>query len=280
MPAWDPSDLFRIVDVLGVVANGLLGGAVARSRRFDLFGFATLAIISALGGGMLRDVLLDAGTPVALTDPAYLTGALVAAALAYVLNLDGTLSRRLLVVADLLALGCWSATGTIKAAALGLGLAPAVLLGVITAVGGGMVRDVVVGQTPTVFGGNTLYATLAVAGGGVAWASVQLGQPDVGMAASIALCVVLGLAARRLGWMLPEPLDVSLRFPRVRLRRSGRRASPATRVGRARASRGQRGSRGSRVGSAAQASREGPETRTSRERRAAGTGQTIDQENP
>ncbi|WP_232548440.1 trimeric intracellular cation channel family protein [Propioniciclava soli] len=220
---WDPGDVFRFVDVLGVVANGLLGGAVARSRRFDLFGFATLAIISALGGGMLRDVLLDAGQPVALTDPAYLSGALVAAALAYVLHLDGPVSRRLLVVADLLALGCWSATGTLKATGTGLGVVPSVLLGVITAVGGGMVRDVVVGQTPRVFGGNTLYATLAIGGSAVAFGAAGLGQPDLGMGASIGLCLLLGLAARRLGWMLPEPLDVTLRFPRVTVRRFGRR---------------------------------------------------------
>lgn len=64
MPSqWDAEALFRFVDVMGVVANGLLGGAVARSKRFDIVGFATLAIISGLGGGMIRDVLLGAGYP-------------------------------------------------------------------------------------------------------------------------------------------------------------------------------------------------------------------------
>lgn len=210
-PVWDPDVLFRIVDVMGVVANGLLGGAVARSRRFDLVGFATLAIISGLGGGMIRDVLLGAGYPVALTDPAYLSGALVAAFVAYVIHLEGTWTRRVLAMADVLALGCWSATGTIKAASLGLEPVPSVMLGVITAVGGGMLRDVLVGKTPAVFGGNTLYATVGILGSIEALILFHLGLSNVGMAASIITCAVLGLLARRLGWMLPEPIDLDLR---------------------------------------------------------------------
>lgn len=207
---WDAETIFRIVDVTGVVANGLLGGAVARSHRFDIVGFATLAIISGLGGGMIRDVLLDSGYPVALTDPAYLSGALIAAVIAYFVHLEGTLARRMLALADVLALGCWSATGTIKAAALGLEAVPSVMLGVITAVGGGMLRDVLVGKTPAVFGGNTLYASLGVLGSIEALTLFHLGHPQIGMAASIITCAVLGLLARRLGWMLPEPVDLRL----------------------------------------------------------------------
>lgn len=235
MPPWDAEALFRFVDVMGVVANGLLGGAVARSRRFDIVGFATLAIISGLGGGMIRDVLLDSGFPVALTDPAYLLGALVAAFVAYVINLEGTLPRRALALADVLALGCWSATGTIKAATLGLQPVACVMLGVITAVGGGMLRDVLVGKTPAVFGGNTLYASLGVVGSIEALVFFHLGLNEVGMALSILTCAVFGLLARRLGWMLPEPIDFSLRsaikplspkhnIERLRQRREAREA--------------------------------------------------------
>lgn len=208
---WDADLWFRVVDVGGVIANGLLGGAVARARRFDIVGFATLAVISGLGGGMIRDVLLSTGFPVALTDPWYLSGALTAALIAYLINLEGTVPRRVLAMTDVLALGAWSATGTIKAAAHGLAPIPCVLLGVITAVGGGMLRDVLVGKTPTVFGGNTLYASLGIVGSIEALAFYRAGLADVGMAASIATCTVLGLLARRLGWMLPEPVDLSLR---------------------------------------------------------------------
>ena len=207
---WDVDSIFRIVDVTGVVANGLLGGAVARARRFDIVGFITLAIISGLGGGMLRDVLLNSGFPVALTDPWYLIGALVAAAIAYVIHLEGAFARRALALADVLALGCWSATGTIKAAALGLDAVPCIMLGVTTGVGGGMLRDVLVGKTPAVFGGNTLYASIGVLGSVEALVLYHLGFSQAGMAASIITCAVLGLLARNLGWMLPEPIDFRL----------------------------------------------------------------------
>jgi len=213
---WDAETIFRIVDVIGVVANGLLGGAVARSKRFDIVGFATLAIISGLGGGMIRDVLLDSGYPVALVDPAYLSGALIAAVIAYFIHLEGRFARRALALADVLALGCWSATGTIKAAAHGLEIIPSLMLGVITAVGGGMLRDVLVGKVPAIFGGNTLYASIGFLGSVEALILYHVGHPQAGMAASIITCAVLGLLARKLGWMLPEPVD--FRFTDIRLR--------------------------------------------------------------
>lgn len=212
---WDAAALFRLVDVIGVVGNGLLGGAVARAHRFDLMGFALVAIISALGGGMIRDVLLNTGHPVALTDPAYLTGALIAAVVAYFVELEGTLPRRALVLADLLALGCWAATGTIKASTLGLAPVPSVLLGVITAIGGGIVRDMLVGRIPTVFGGNPLYGSLAILGSILALLFERAGLWEAAMGSSIGLCLVFGLLARRLGWRLPEPVGFSLRSIRV-----------------------------------------------------------------
>lgn len=222
----DLDTLFRVVDVTGVVASGLLGGALARSKRFDMVGFVTLAIITGLGGGMIRDVLLNSGFPIALTDPAYLSGALIAAFVAYLVRLDGPLPRRALALADVLALGCWSATGTIKAASLGLDPVPSIMLGVITAVGGGMIRDVLVGKTPAIFGGTTLYASLAVVGSAEALLFREvLHRSDWGMLAAILTTTILGILARRLGWILPEPMELNLRA--LRLRPLGPRASIA-----------------------------------------------------
>lgn len=67
---FDPNQVFRIVDIAAVVANGLLGGAVARAFRFDIVGFLLLAVACGMGGGMIRDILLNSGLPVALTDGA------------------------------------------------------------------------------------------------------------------------------------------------------------------------------------------------------------------
>ena len=103
-------DLFRVIDLVGVLLNGVLGGRLARTKHFDAVGFAVLAIMCALAGGMIRDVLLQAGPPVALTDPFYLGTALVGAAIAMLWKLDSRPWRIALVVADGTVLGCWAAT--------------------------------------------------------------------------------------------------------------------------------------------------------------------------
>ncbi|GAA4899533.1 hypothetical protein GCM10025789_17220 [Tessaracoccus lubricantis] len=206
MNTFDPSLLFRTVDVAGVLANGLLGALVARRMRFDIIGFLFLAILTGLGGGMLRDVLLNT-RPVAFTDPLYLAGAVTAAGVGYLLVFKGHWVGRTLTFLDMLALGCWSATGTIKALGYGLDLLPAILLGVLTAVGGGMIRDVVTGRIPVVFGGNTLYASVAIIGAIESLLLTSVGYPNVAMAASIVTCSVLGLLAHRYKWTLPRKGD-------------------------------------------------------------------------
>lgn len=206
---FDPPTLFRVVDVLGVIANALLGGLIARRMRFDLVGFLVLGILSGLGGGLIRDMLLTT-RPVALTDPAYLAGAVAASAVAYLVTLHGKWLRRGLLLADVLAVGCWTATGTIKALGYGLGAMPAILLGVTTAVGGGLIRDVVTGKIPAIFGGSTLYATIATAGSLKALVLTEAGLTEVGMGASILTCAVLGVLAQRFGWSLPAAPEWSL----------------------------------------------------------------------
>lgn len=220
----DPDVLFRVVDVIGVFANGLLGGAVARSKGFDIIGFVILAISSGLGGGIIRDLMLGVSFPVALTDPAYLSLAVTGAAVAYLLDLDGQW-QRLLLVADVLALGCWSATGASKAMAAGLNWLPAILLGVITAVGGGMLRDIMVNKVPGVFGGTPLYATLSIVASAEMVVLYQLGLYQLGMGLAIVTCLVFGLLARKRNWMLPGAVSIVIPAPRLpaRVLRRGER---------------------------------------------------------
>ncbi|WP_199422141.1 trimeric intracellular cation channel family protein [Actinotalea solisilvae] len=206
----------RAIDLVGVFLNGVLGGTIARQRRFDLVGFAILAIVSALGGGMLRDTLLQAGPPVALTDPLYLTTALAGAVVAFVVHLEGRWWNRTYLVGDAVVLGCWAATGATKALAAGLGALPAVLLGVTTAVGGGMIRDVVVGRVPAVFGGNTLYATSAVFACLVTIALHRAGLETLGMLAAIVVGSGVSILARWRSWTLPDADAVRLRARRPR----------------------------------------------------------------
>ncbi|WP_307859381.1 trimeric intracellular cation channel family protein [Arthrobacter sunyaminii] len=228
MEILDPEAVFRVVDLAGVLANGVLGGAVARQLRMDPVGFVVLALTSALGGGVLRDTLLQAGTPVALTDPAYLFAAIAGAFIAYLIELKGKWANRFLIVIDSFALGCWAATGTSKALGFGLEWLPAILIGVATAVGGGMIRDIAVGRVPAIFGGNTLYATGALIAAIEMAVLYHLGLRNVGMAVAIVSAAVICTVARRRGWRLPGPGELSVRLPRrTRSKPSGSGAAEA-----------------------------------------------------
>jgi uncharacterized membrane protein YeiH len=207
------ADAIRIVYLAGVLCNAILGGIAARAARLDLVGFVILAILSGLGGGMIRDTLLQQGTPVALTDPYYLGVAVVGAVIAFFIRFQGRVSRLVLLLFDVLAVGCWSAVGAQKGLAAGLGWLPAILLGMVTAIGGGMVRDVFLMKVPTVFGGNTLYATSAFVASVETVVLTTLGHPEIGTVVAILSAAALSLLAKRFGWILPS--EVRIRPPRL-----------------------------------------------------------------
>lgn len=210
-------DLFRFIDLTGVFLNGIIGGRLARQKRFDAVGFAVLAIMSALGGGMVRDTLLQAGPPVALTDPYYLGTALVGALIAFLWKLDSRLASRMIVVADGVVLGTWAATGAGKTLSLGFGIMPAIMLGMITAVGGGMIRDVSAGNVPMVFGGNNLYATPAAVASVV---MVIFSFQDLQMLGMLAATIVgssFTVVAHWRKWQLPTNADWTLTLTSTQL---------------------------------------------------------------
>ncbi len=215
---WLP-DIFRGVDLLGVLLNGVLGGRLARQKRFDAVGFAVLAIMSALAGGMVRDTLLQAGPPVALTDPFYLGTALIGAAIAMLWKFDSRAWVIALVIADGTVLGTWAATGAQKTLAAGFGIAPAIMLGMITAVGGGMIRDISAGNVPQVFGGNNLYATPAIVSATIMVVFYQAGWATIGMlVATIVGSAFTGLSHMR-GWQLPQHDEWTLTLTAAQIKR-------------------------------------------------------------
>lgn len=219
------TDLFRALDLTGVFTNAVLGGVIARRARLDPVGFLVLAVLSGLGGGIIRDTLLQRGTPVALTDYAYMLTAFAGAALAFVVRVQGRWWDRVWPVVDALALGCWAAAGAQKTLDAGLGWLPAVLLGTITAVGGGAVRDIVLRRIPAVLGGNTLYATCAAVASGVLVVLYDQGYRTTGSVAALVVGAGLCLLARWRGWILPDADSWSPRrvVPvRYRVRRRGR----------------------------------------------------------
>jgi uncharacterized membrane protein YeiH len=206
IPAW-VDVATRYLDLAGVFSCALLGGAVARTAGLDLFGFLVVGIISGLGGGLIRDVLLQHGTPVALTDYAYLTTAVAGSVVVFLLMISEQSWNRLFTALDAAVIGFWAVAGVNKTLAVGLGWLPAVLLGTVTAVGGGALRDVILGRVPAVFGGNGLYATVALAVAGVMVICSYLGVPQVGIGLGIVLALVFRLTAVHYGWNLPKGLD-------------------------------------------------------------------------
>ena len=200
-------DLFTGIDLTVVLANAMLGGVVARAERLHPVGFITLAILSGLGGGIIRDTLLQHGTPVALTNPAYIPTALIGAAIAFFVPVRGRMWDVGFLFVDALALGCWAATGASKTLAVGLAVLPALLLGTITAVGGGMTRDIFMRRIPAIFAGGTLYTTSAVLASGVMVALYRVGDPAIGLGCATVTGAGLTLLARWRGWGLPQALE-------------------------------------------------------------------------
>lgn len=198
-----------VLDLLGVGVNAILGGAIARSREMDLVGFLALGLISGLGGGILRDVMLQHGPPAALTNPAYIPLALGGALLAFLVRIDHKWWDRGYIALDAAGMTVWAIAGAQKALAAGLGGMQAILLGTITAVGGGVIRDVILQRTPAVFSKSPLYATVAVLVAGIAVLFQQvLGAHIVlGTVAAIIGGIVLRLAAAARGWTLPTGLE-------------------------------------------------------------------------
>lgn len=200
---------FRALDLCGVLLNGILGGLIARRKNYDMVGFVVLAMLTATAGGILRDVMIQAGPPYALTDPYYLYTACAGALIAWRVPMRSRLARRFLVGADAVVLGTWAATGASKALANGLGVMPALLLGCLTAVGGSMIRDVSVGETPAVFGGNKLYAVPALCAAATDVVMVLSGAPEAyGMLAATLVGAGTCLLAYLRSWRLPVMEEV------------------------------------------------------------------------
>src|SRR5215217_5243918 len=152
------------LDLTGTFAFALNGALTAlRVARLDIVGVVTLGIITALGGGIIRDVLLDSLPPATFSDWRYLT---VAASGGLIASVFGGGLQRLttpITVLDAAGLSLFAVTGASKALEWGLGPAQAVLLGALTGVGGGTVRDVLIRQIPSVLSSG-LYAIPALAG--------------------------------------------------------------------------------------------------------------------
>lgn len=160
-----PSSLFSLIDSSGVFAGAMAGALEAKQNRtyhFDFVGVIGLGLISALGGGITRDILLQHGPPLAFTDIRYLLIASSGGLLGLLCGSNsGQRLGKLLILVDAAALGLFAVAGSTRALAAGFSFPPAMLMGIITAVGGGSLRDVFSGRTPKVFERGEPYAVAA-----------------------------------------------------------------------------------------------------------------------
>lgn len=200
------SPLFLALDLLGVFAFALNGAWTAlRVARLDVVGVITLGMMTALGGGIVRDIFLDALPPATFSDWRYLT---VAAAGSLVAFVSGRGLDRLatpIVVLDAAGLSLFAVSGALKALEYGAGLGQAVILGAITAVGGGTLRDVLIGQVPVVLR-SELYAIPALVGALLTVGASELGAAAVPAAVVAAtVCFSIRMLGVRFGIDAPGP---------------------------------------------------------------------------
>lgn len=197
------SGFVTAIDYLGTFAFAVSGATTGVRKGLDLFGVLVLSFAAATAGGITRDVLLGATPPVALADPVYFAIAATAGLVTFFRYDTVERLRNPVQLSDAIGLGLFAVVGAGKALDYGVGAVGAVMLGILTGVGGGIVRDVLVVQVPGVLQ-RELYAVAALLGALLVVAGHALGLPPAPVAvAGAAACFGLRLLAIRYGWQLP-----------------------------------------------------------------------------
>jgi uncharacterized membrane protein YeiH len=198
--------LLLALDLTGTFAFALNGALTAiRVAHLDIIGVVTLGMITALGGGIIRDVIIDSLPPATFSDWRYLAVAAGGSLLAFLLGRRLDRLAGAITVLDAAGLSLFAVTGASKALDLGLGPAQAVILGAVTGVGGGTLRDVLTKRVPTVLRSG-LYAIPALAGATVTVVTTGLGAYGLPAAlAAAALCFAIRMLGVRFDLNAPRP---------------------------------------------------------------------------
>ncbi len=195
--------LLLVLDLVGTFVFAISGASAAVTRRLDLFGTLVLSFVAGNAGGITRDVLIGSVPPAALSDWRYLAVSLLAGVITFYGPSAVDKLRSPVLVFDAAGLALFAVSGAQKALAFGLNPVMAALLGMLTGIGGGMARDVLVAEIPTVLRAD-IYAVAALAGAAV----VVIGQllqipPTITTTIGALLCFGLRLMAIHRGWQLP-----------------------------------------------------------------------------
>lgn len=192
-----------VADLIGVAVFAAAGASAGVAKRLDLFGVAFVGFASALGGGILRDLTIGAVPPLAFADWRYAVTAVLASLAVFWLHPRLNRARRTVLVLDAAGLGLFTATGTMKALTAGVPPVGACLLGMLTAIGGGLTRDLLTGEIPIVLQ-RDIYAIVALGGAILVTILQRLGHtgliPLVGAAALMTGVRLIALYRR---WSAP-----------------------------------------------------------------------------
>ena len=196
--------LVLALDLTGTFVFALSGAMTAVKHRLDLFGILVLSLAAATFGGIGRDLLIGSVPPAALADWRYIAVSLLAGVMVFFASSPTGRVPTLVLALDGAGLALFAVSGALKALTFGLAPVAAIMLGVLTGVGGGIARDILVVEIPIVLRAE-LYAVAALAGASLVVIGDGLRLPPIPVAAAgMALCFGLRLMAIRHGWHLPR----------------------------------------------------------------------------
>jgi uncharacterized membrane protein YeiH len=203
---FDPSVLSLVAELVGTAVFAASGASAAVGKRLDLFGVVVIGVICALGGGAIRDILINA-KPLVLTDWRYPLAAVVASLVVFRFHPALSRMRPTMLVLDAAGLALFTVVGTVKGLDFGFAVYAACIVGVLSGIGGGILRDVLVQEIPAVLR-EDFYAMAAIIGAlivaiGARWESV-IGHWTLSLIA-IAAIFVVRLVAIRFRWEAPKP---------------------------------------------------------------------------
>lgn len=195
--------LLLVLDLVGTFVFAISGASAGVARRLDLFGTLVLSFVAGNVGGVIRDVLIGSIPPAAISDWRYLAVSLLAGAITFYWSSAVDKFNNPVLVFDAAGLALFAVSGAQKALAFGLNPIMAALLGMVTGIGGGIGRDILVAEIPTVLRSD-IYALAALAGAVVVVIGQLLNVPATATAiAGALLCFGLRLMAIHRGWHLP-----------------------------------------------------------------------------
>ncbi|GAB5494106.1 MAG: trimeric intracellular cation channel family protein [Phototrophicaceae bacterium] len=197
--------MLYILDLFGVIVFAITGSLVARRKQLDVFGVAVIAFVTAVGGGTLRDIILDITPVFWVNDPMYVIFSLIGVVLTVILIRFNLLPHQPLLIADAFGLAVFTVIGTQVALDAEVNWGIAIIMGVMSSVAGGIIRDILSDDIPLVLR-KEIYATASLCGASIYIILLNISLPIIAITVSILFTLTLRLTAIWRRWSLPMNL--------------------------------------------------------------------------